>query len=63
VDSTSSPVADSERTAAIYNAPEFDRLLGRPPQPTALTVMRNEQAATVVEIQTANERVRIYRIN
>ena len=62
-DSASLPVADSERTAAIYDAPEFDRLLGRPPQPAELTVMLNEQIAPVAEIETGNEKVRIYRIN
>ena len=62
-DSASSPVADSERAAAIYDAPEFDRLLGRPPRPTELTVTLNEQAASVAESEMANEKVRIYRIN
>jgi hypothetical protein len=54
---------DSPRTAGIYAAPEFDRLLGRPPQPAGLSVKLNEQTASVVEIETANEKVRIYRIN
>ena len=62
-DSASSPVADSGRTAAIYDAPEFDRLLGRTPRPAELTVTLNEQPASVAEIETTNEKVRIYRIN
>ena len=61
--SESSPVADSPRTASLYDAPEFDRLLGRLPQPIELAVTRNAQTAAVVEIETANEKVRIYRIN
>ena len=62
-DSASSPVADSERTAEIYDAREFDRLLGRPPRPAELTVILNEQSASVAQIETGNEKVRIYRIN
>lgn len=47
----------------IYNAPEFDRLLGRPSQPAEFTVMLGERTASVVEVETANEKVRIYEIN
>ena len=48
--------------AQIDNSPAFDRLLGRPAQFTALTVSRNEQSASVIEIETANDKVRIYQI-
>jgi hypothetical protein len=62
-DSASLPVADSQLTADIYDAPEFDRLLGRPRQTAEVTVTLNEQTASVAEIETANEKVRIYQIN
>ncbi len=55
-------VADLQPTPEIYNSPAFDRLLGRPAQFTELTVSRNEQAASVVELETANDKVRIYQI-
>jgi hypothetical protein len=61
-DSPSAVAADAARSAGIYAAPEFDRLLGRPQRPAALSVTLNERAASVVEIETANEKVRIYRI-
>jgi anti-sigma-K factor RskA len=54
---------ESELTAALYNAPEFDRLLGRQPPPVELAVTLNQQTASVVEIETTNEKVRIYQIN
>jgi len=60
---SSSSLVDSQRTASLYDAPEFDRLLGRSPQPVELAVTLNEQTASVVEIETTNEKVRIYRIN
>ena len=62
-DSASSSAGPSERTAEIFDAPEFDRLLGRTPRPAELTVTLNEQPASVAEIETTNEKVRIYRIN
>ena len=55
-------VADLQPTPEIYNSPAFDRLLGRPAQFTELTVSRNEQSASVVELETANDKVRIYQI-
>jgi hypothetical protein len=54
---------DSQLTAALYDAPEFDRLLGREPPPVELAVTVNSEAASVVEIETTNEKVRIYQIN
>ena len=62
-DSALQSVEDPQRTVALYAAPEFDRLLGRPPQPVELTVTINERTASVVELETANQKVRIYQIN
>jgi hypothetical protein len=62
-DAPSSLAADSAAVAAIYDAPQFDRLLGRSPPPAGLAVTRNEQPAAVAELQTANDKVRIYRID
>jgi hypothetical protein len=59
-DSTSPPVAAAPE---IYDAPEFDRLLGRPARPAEFTVMLGERTASVVEVETTNEKVRIYEIN
>ena len=47
----------------VYNAPELDRLLGRSALPAELMVTVNMQAANVTEIETTNEKVRIYQIN
>lgn len=47
----------------VYNAPELDRLLGRSAAPADLVVTVNMQAANVTEIETTNEKVRIYQIN
>lgn len=47
----------------VYNAPELDRLLGRSSAPAELMVTVNMQAANVTEIETTNEKVRIYQIN
>jgi len=47
----------------IYDAPEFDRLLGRSSQPTAFAVTLDERTASVVEVETTNEKIRIYEIN
>ena len=56
-------VADAAPAVDIYNAPELDRLLGRPSQPAELMVMVNMETANVTEIETTNEKVRIYQIN
>ena len=47
----------------VYNAPELDRLLGRSATPAELVVTVNMEAATVTEIETTNQKVRIYQIN
>jgi hypothetical protein len=56
-------VARTPPPVEIYNAAEFDRLLGRPSQPTELTVMSNEGAIGVTEVATTNPNIRIYQIN
>ena len=61
-DSTSPAAPDTARIANLYEAPQFDRLLGRPTPPTALTVTHNDTPANVTEIETANEKVRLYQI-
>jgi len=48
--------------ATLYDAPQFDRLLGRPPTPTGLSVRLDDRDATVAELASANAKVRIYRI-
>ena len=59
-DSASSTVAAAP---VIYDAPEFDRLLGRPSRPTELMVTRNAQAAVVAQVETTNEKIRIYDLD
>jgi hypothetical protein len=56
-------VADAPPAVDIYNAPELDRLLGRPSPPAELMVTVNMETANVTEIETTNEKVRIYQIN
>ncbi|HET7609561.1 MAG TPA: hypothetical protein VFL84_12845 [Gammaproteobacteria bacterium] len=56
-------VADDAPAVDIYNAPELDRLLGRPSRPAELMVMVNMETANVTKIETSNEKVRIYQIN
>jgi hypothetical protein len=55
--------AATQPAVEIYDAPEFDRLLGRSAAPAQLVVTVNMEAATVTEIETANQKVRIYKIN
>ena len=47
----------------VYNAPELDRLLWRSSVPAELMVTVNMQPANVTEIETTNQKVRIYQIN
>lgn len=56
-------VADSPPVIEVYGAPQFDRLLGRTRQPPELTVVVGTETAAVTQLETANEKVRIYRIN
>ena len=62
-DDTPVRVADAAPAVDIYNAPELDRLLGRTSQPAELMVMVNMETANVTEIETTNEKIRIYQIN
>ena len=56
-------VADAPPTVEVYDSPEFDRLLGRTAPPAELMVMVNTETANVTEIETTNQKVRIYQIN
>jgi hypothetical protein len=56
-------LVDEPALVDVYNAPELDRLLGRSAPPTELMVMVNMEAADVTEIQTTNQKVRVYHIN
>ena len=56
-------IAHAPPPVDIYNAPELDRLLGRSTPPAELMVTVNMQAANVTEIETTNQKVRIYQIN
>jgi hypothetical protein len=56
-------IADDSPAVDIYDAPELDRLLGRPSRPAELVVMVNMETANVTEIKTTNEKIRIYQIN
>jgi hypothetical protein len=56
-------VADAPPIVEVYDAPEFDRLLGRTAPPAELIVMVNTESANVTEIETINQKVRIYQIN
>ncbi|HEY3518632.1 MAG TPA: hypothetical protein VGL98_16405 [Gammaproteobacteria bacterium] len=56
-------IANTPPPVDVYNAPELDRLLGRTAAPAELMVTVNMQAANVTEIETTNQKVRIYQIN
>jgi len=56
-------VADAPPPVDVYNAPELDRLLGRPAEPAELMVTVNMKTVAVTEVETTNKRVRIYQIN
>ena len=56
-------VADAPPPVDVYNAPELDRLLGRAAMPAELVVTVNMEMAAVTEIETTNEKIRIYQIN
>jgi hypothetical protein len=62
-DTLETVVADAPPAVDVYNAPELDRLLGRATPPPKLMVVVNMQAADVTEIESTNEKVRIYQIN
>ena len=54
---------NTQASVDVYNAPEFDRLLGRQPQAAELTATVNDQMVTVTEVATQNANVRIYSLN
>ncbi|HEX7237228.1 MAG TPA: hypothetical protein VF405_09720 [Gammaproteobacteria bacterium] len=56
-------VADKPPAVDVYNAPELDRLLGRTARPADLMVMVNMEAVKVTEIESTNQKVRLYQIN
>ena len=56
-------VADDEaRAAALAEAPQFARLLGRPIPDADLRVAVNEQLVSVTEVSSTNPKIRIYEI-
>jgi hypothetical protein len=63
VDEPEVAAVDAPPTVEVYGAPEFDRLLGRPPQLTQLTVIVNTEAARITELETTSAKVRIYQLN
>jgi hypothetical protein len=48
--------------SAVYDAREFDRLLGRTRPPTELAVVRNDEVKTLVPIASSDPSIRIYQI-
>lgn len=54
--------SDSEHGVALYDAPQFDRLLGRPLERTEPRVILNDRRVRVAEIPTERGNVRIYRL-
>jgi hypothetical protein len=56
-------IANAPPPVDVYNAPELDRLLGRAAAPAELMVTVNMATVATTEIETTNERVRIYQIN
>jgi hypothetical protein len=55
--------APATSSAEIYDAPQFDRLLGRPVERSAPMVTVNERAVTLAEVRSENEKIRIYTID
>ena len=56
-------IASSPPVIDLYGAPEFDRLLGRTRAPAEPTVVVGVETVAVTQVETANEKVRIYEIN
>ena len=57
------PAPEPPPQAALWSAPELDRVLGRPSAPIELRVQRNNQVTLLVEHPSDDPRVRIYSIN
>jgi len=53
---------ESRREAQVQQAPEFDRLLGRPGEPARTRIAVNDTSVAVSELPSANPSIRIYRI-
>jgi hypothetical protein len=58
-----SRLAGSPPALEVYGSPEFDRLLGRPLRTEQLTAVVDKQTASLTELESQNEKVRIYQIN
>lgn len=48
------------RVAGVYEAPEFDRLLGRSGEPAGLSIRIDDEPSSVSELPSTNARIRIY---
>jgi hypothetical protein len=57
------PVAAADPVPVVYDSPAFDRLLGRPLKTEQLTATVNKQTAAVTELESRNDKVRIYELN
>jgi hypothetical protein len=55
--------ANGRPAVDVYNAPELDRLLGRTAMPAELMVTVNMKTADVTEIESTNQKVRLYQVN
>jgi hypothetical protein len=62
-DTEQKPVAELQPVPNIYDAPAFDRLLGRPLQGAGLAATVGQQPRTLTELESQNTKVRIYRID
>lgn len=47
----------------VYEARAFDRLLGRSHDGPGLAVTIDDEAASVAEVESANDKIRIYQLN
>ena len=54
--------ADLPAARVVYDAQQFDRLLGRPMQPVELSVAIGDERVAVSEMPSTNSKVRIYQI-
>jgi hypothetical protein len=50
-------------TEEVFNATEFDRLLGRSPAKVELLVSRDHEAVSIVEVPDTGANARVYRLN
>lgn len=53
------PATQSE----IYDAPQFDRLVGRRSETLELRVLRDAEEAALIEFESSDPRIRIYALN